>query len=88
MSPRSYGLGAHDGYHPVEGSYASQPEKPPRQYSRAVESLFDNPEFIQVGFHIGRYVTMAIDTEVDQTNTKALYFALEAALTHLGVSIF
>jgi hypothetical protein len=49
---------------------------------------FDNPEFIQTGFHIGRFIMAAIDTEVDRANTKALYSALESASTHLNVSIF
>jgi hypothetical protein len=63
------------------------PEKPSRPYLRVVESLFDNPKFIQAGFHIGWFVTVVVDTEADQTNTKALYSALETASTHLDVSL-
>jgi hypothetical protein len=36
--------------------------------SRVVESLADDPEFIKARFHIGRFITTAIDTEVDQAN--------------------
>jgi hypothetical protein len=64
-----------------------QPEKPSRPYSRVTESLFNNPEFIQDGFHIDRFVTAIADTEADQANTKALYLALETDLTHLDVSL-
>jgi hypothetical protein len=65
-----------------------QPEKPSLQYLRVAESLLDNPEFIQDGFHIGRFITVAVDTENDRANTKALYSALETASTHLDVSFF
>jgi hypothetical protein len=37
---------------------------------------------------MGRFVTVAIDTEVGQANTKALYSTLETALTHLDVTSF
>jgi hypothetical protein len=86
-SPRSYGLGATCGYHHGEGSSVPQPEKPSWPYSRVTESLFNNPEFIQDGFHIDRFVTAIADTEADQANTKALYLALETDLTHLDVSL-
>jgi hypothetical protein len=45
-------------------------------------SLFGNLKFIQARFHIGRFIMAAVDTEVDQANTKALYSALESASTH------
>jgi hypothetical protein len=57
-------------------------------HTRELQSLFDNPEFIQVGFHISQFFTVAIDTKIDRANTKVLYSALEYALTHLNVSIF
>jgi hypothetical protein len=87
-SPRCYGLGVVDDYHPGEGSSMPRPEKPSRQYLWVVESLFDNPEFIPAGFHIERFITVAVDTEADRANTKALYSALEIASTHLNVSVF
>jgi hypothetical protein len=41
------------------------------------ESLWDNPEFNQAGFHIGRFITAVVDTEADWENIKALYSDLE-----------
>jgi hypothetical protein len=64
-----------------------RPEKQLRQYSWVTESLFDNPEFIKTGFHISRFITIAVDTEADQANIKALYSDLKSALTHLNVSV-
>jgi hypothetical protein len=72
-SPRSYGLGATGGYHPREGSSVPWLAKPSQQYSWVAESLFDSPEFIQARFHINQFITVAVDTEVDWANTKALY---------------
>jgi hypothetical protein len=64
-----------------------QPKNPPRQYLHVVESLFDNPEFIQAGFHISLFIMAVVDTEADRANTKVIYYALETASTHLDVSI-
>jgi hypothetical protein len=87
-SHRSYGLRAASGYHPGEGLSTPRPKNPPHQYSQVAESLFDNPKFMQAGFHISQFITMAVGTKVDQANTKALYFSLKTASTHLDVSIF
>jgi hypothetical protein len=38
-------------------------------------------------FHLGRFITVAIDTEADQVNIKALYFELEATSSRIDVSI-
>jgi hypothetical protein len=86
-SPRSYGLGTASGYQPNEGSFVPRLKKQSRQYSRVAESLFDNPEFIQAGFHNGRFITTAVDIEADEANIKALYSDLKSALTHLNVSV-
>jgi hypothetical protein len=37
-------------------------------YSRVAESLWDNPEFIQAGFHIRHYITAVVDTEAEHSN--------------------
>jgi hypothetical protein len=55
LSPMSFGLGAHGGPQPGESSYVPRPEKQQRQYPYVAESLWDNPNFIQARFHIGRY---------------------------------
>jgi hypothetical protein len=51
------------------------------------DRMFDNPKFIQVGFHIVRFITAVVDTEADQANTKVLYSTLETASTHLNISL-
>jgi hypothetical protein len=51
-----------------------------------MESLWDNPEFIQAEFHIGLLVTAALDTEVDRKNIKALYSSLKSTSSQIDVS--
>jgi hypothetical protein len=41
------------------------------------ESLGNDLEFIKAGFHIGRFITAAVDTEVERMNTDVLYADLE-----------
>jgi hypothetical protein len=50
--PESFRLGAHGGPQDGEGSSMPRPEKQPRQYLCVVESMWDNPNFIQAGYHI------------------------------------
>jgi hypothetical protein len=57
-----------------------------QQQSWVAESLWDNLEFIQVGLHIGRFVTMAIDTEVVRENVKALYSSRKTTSAQIDVS--
>jgi hypothetical protein len=66
QSPKSFGLEAHGGPQPVEGLSVPRPEKQPWQYSCVAESLWDNPDFIQAGFHIGRYVTASVNTKAER----------------------
>jgi hypothetical protein len=61
-------------------------KKQPRQYSRVAESLWDNPDFIQARFHIGRYVTASVNFEAERENIKALYSSLETTSTQINVS--
>jgi hypothetical protein len=61
-------------------------EKQPRQQSQDAESLWDNPEFIQVRFHIGRFITIVIDTEADQENIVALYSDLDSTSAQVDIS--
>jgi hypothetical protein len=62
-------------------------DKQPRQYLRVAESLIDNPEFIKVRFHIGRFVMAIVDTEADRTNIKVPHQQVRHASTCLNVSI-
>jgi hypothetical protein len=61
-------------------------EKQPRQHLHVAKSLWDNLEFIQVGFHIGRYISVAADTEADRENIKALYANMETTSPHIKAS--
>jgi hypothetical protein len=47
-------------------------KKQPRPYSRLAKTLWDNPDFIQAGFHIGRYITASVNFEAERENIKAL----------------
>jgi hypothetical protein len=51
-----------------------------------LQSLWDNPEFIQAGFHIRRFITAVVDTEADRENIKALYSSLKSTLVQIDVS--
>jgi hypothetical protein len=85
-SPRSHGLGVVGGSQHGEGSSTPQPEEVPRQHSWVAESLWDNPDFIQAGFHVGRFITAAVDTEAGRENIKALYSSLKTTLDQIDVS--
>jgi hypothetical protein len=41
---------------------------------------------MQVGFHICRFVTAAVDTEADRENIKALYSNLKTTSDEIDVS--
>jgi hypothetical protein len=63
-----------------------QSEEPPQQHLWVVESLWDNPEFIQAGFHIGWFVTTTVDIEADRENVKVIYSSLKTTSTQIDVS--
>jgi hypothetical protein len=62
-------------------------ENPSRQYSWVAESLANDLEFIKARFHIGRFITVAVDTKDDHVNIEALYTDLESASAQINVSI-
>jgi hypothetical protein len=62
-----------------------QPEEILRQHSRVVESLWDNPDFIQAGFHIDWIITAVVDTDADRENIKALYSSLQTTSAQIDV---
>jgi hypothetical protein len=68
QSPKSFGLGVIGPHQPGEGSSVPSSGKHPCQHSYVAESLWDNLNFIQAGFHIGQYVTASMNTKagVDQ----------------------
>jgi hypothetical protein len=63
-----------------------QSKKPSQQHSQVTESLWDNPEFIYAGFHVGQFVMAAIDNEADQENKKVLYDSLKSTSAQIDVS--
>jgi hypothetical protein len=48
--------------------------------------LWDNPKFIQDGFHIGQFITVVVDTEANRENVKALYSSLKTTSAQIDVS--
>jgi hypothetical protein len=46
-----------------------------------------NPDFIKVGFHIGRFITASVDTEKEHAITEALKFNLEFVSEQIKVCI-
>jgi hypothetical protein len=85
---KSFGLEAHGGPQSGEGSSLSRPRKHPRQYSRVTESLWDNPDFIQAGFHIGHYISATVNTQAEQEQIKALYSSIQTTSELIDVSVF
>jgi hypothetical protein len=67
-NPQSYGLGAPSGPRLDEGSSAPESRKQPLQYLCVAETIWDNLDFIQAKFHIGRYISAALNTEAEQEN--------------------
>jgi hypothetical protein len=59
-----------------------------QRYSRVEESLTNDPEFIKVVFHIGKFIIAAVDTEAERVNTDALYADLESASVRFNIRIF
>jgi hypothetical protein len=50
------------------------------------ETLANDPDFIQAGFHIGRFITVVVDTRVDQLNTEGLLTKSESCLNRIKVN--
>jgi hypothetical protein len=68
----SHGLGS-IGEVPLGGDSArAQPSVLPQRNSRVAEILAEDPKFIKVGFHIGWFITTAVDTEAERANTEVL----------------
>jgi hypothetical protein len=50
------------------------------------ETLANDPDVIQVGFHIGKFITIVVDTEADRLNTKGLLTESESCLNRIKVN--
>jgi hypothetical protein len=84
-SPRSYGLEALDGPPTGKCSFVPSSGTQPRLFSCVAESLWDNLDFIQAGFHIGRYVTTFVNSEAGRENIKVLFSSLETTSAQIKV---
>jgi hypothetical protein len=85
-SPQSHGLGAPGGSQNGEGSSIPQSRKQPQPFSYVAESQWDNLDFIQAGFHIGRYVIASMNFEAEREYIKALYSSLKTTSAQINVS--
>jgi hypothetical protein len=63
-----------------------QSEEPPRQRSWVAESLWDNSDIMHARFHVGRFVTVAVDTEAERKNIEALYSSLKTTSDQIYIS--
>jgi hypothetical protein len=82
----SHGIGSAS-EDPIGGiSTQPQPKSLPRRTPPVPEILANDPDFIQAGFHIGRFTTVVVDTEVDHLNTVALRTELESTSTRINMS--
>jgi hypothetical protein len=50
------------------------------------DSLAKDPDFIKVGFHIGRFVTAAVNTEAKHADIQTLQSDLDSAFLCINVS--
>jgi hypothetical protein len=57
----------------------------PQARPYVAESLWDNPDFIQTGFHISRFITVSVKTKVEQENIKVLYTILGTTSVQINV---
>jgi hypothetical protein len=69
-SPQSYRLGAPDGPHTCEGSSMPSSRAQPRPFFHVAECLWDIPDFIQVGFHTGWFVTAVVDPKLKEKTSR------------------
>jgi hypothetical protein len=85
-STRSHGLGS-AGEAPIGGDFAQpQLENLPRRTPLVAKTLAKDLDFIKTGFHIGRFITTAVDTEADHANIEALRTNLDSSSTRINVS--
>jgi hypothetical protein len=70
------------------GGDSAQPQTQslPRLTPLVVETLANDPDFIQAGFHIGRFITAVINTQADWLNYEALMTEVESCVKRIFVS--
>jgi hypothetical protein len=85
-SPWCHGLGP-AGEALVGGDSARpQPKSIPRRTPLVAETLANDPDFIKVGFHIGRFITAVVDIKSNRVNTMALRTELNSTWTRINMS--
>jgi hypothetical protein len=87
QSPQSFGHGAPRGSQPGGNSFVPRSRKQPRQYSRVAESLWDNPDFIQTRYHVGRFVAASVNTKGEREQIWALYSSMKTTSELVDVSL-
>jgi hypothetical protein len=84
-SPQPQGPGS-SGEAPIGGDSTEMLEEIPLKWALWVaDTLAKDPDFIKAGFHVGGFITTAVDTEKEQAVTKALKCNLEFALEQIKV---
>jgi hypothetical protein len=86
-SPQSHGLGATGGVPPEGDSAKPQDEDSPQSIPQVAKILAKDLYSIKVGFHIGRLITAAVNTEAERTDIQALRSDLDFASLRINVSI-
>jgi hypothetical protein len=61
-------------------------ESLPQVFSRVADSLEKDPNFIKTGFHIGQFLTAAVNTEAEQSDIEALWAGLDSTSLQINVS--
>jgi hypothetical protein len=81
-----HGIGS-TGKDPIDGNSAQlEPKSLPWWTPLVAETLAGDPDFIWVGFHVGRFITVVVDIEVERLNTEALLTELESCLNRIKAS--
>jgi hypothetical protein len=86
-SLKSPGLGSVGGVPPSGDSAWPQPEGSPQWIPQVTKSLAKDLDFIKVGFHIGRFITVAVNTEAERADIEALRGNLDSTSLRINVSI-
>jgi hypothetical protein len=64
------------------------PHEVPLQWApRVADTLAKDPNFIKVEFHIGRFITAAVDNEKERAITEALKGNLESASQQININV-
>jgi hypothetical protein len=85
-SPQAHGWGAAANAPIGEGSTWPWVEEVPQSSLQVTDSLAQDPNFIKVECHIGKYITTTVNTEAEQEDIQAVWSDLDSASLHINVS--